>query len=183
MKLPLCSCYEINDSTSLRNCSSPEHACEINELRSSGAYAIAELKIALTCCQRSGVMIIADCRLPIADFYQIGNRQLEIGNPSMRDAHDSPQTPHDNCRRSQARAIFQSRSTVACPILITSAISSIERPPKNFSSTIRLCCGSICANSSNASFNASKSTSGCCASFSAPVNEIRCFAEPPRFTA
>jgi len=56
MKLPLCSCEAINDSTSPRNSSSPEHARETNELRSSGRYVIAELKISFTCCQRSGVI-------------------------------------------------------------------------------------------------------------------------------
>src|SRR5678815_2627023 len=56
IKPPLCSCDAINDSTSLRKSSSPEHAREMNRPRSSGRYVIAELKISLTCCQRSGVI-------------------------------------------------------------------------------------------------------------------------------
>ena len=39
MKLPLCSCEAINDSTSLRNCSSPEHACEMNRAALLGAIS------------------------------------------------------------------------------------------------------------------------------------------------
>ena len=42
----------------------------------------------------------------------------------------------DTARYSQARANFQSRSTVAVDTRNVSAISSVVNPPKNFSSTI-----------------------------------------------
>src|SRR5262249_35166531 len=48
-------------------------------------------------------------------------------------------------RYSHARAIVQSRFTVAGEIPRTSEVSSIVRPPKNRNSTILLCCWSISA--------------------------------------
>src|ERR1700694_6052702 len=46
---------------------------------------------------------------------------------------------YSSFRLSHARAIFQSRSTVAWPMLSTSAVSALESPPKNRSSTMRSC--------------------------------------------
>src|SRR5215210_6184248 len=86
MKLPLCSCDAINDSTSLRKFSSPEHASRMNGPLSSGRYISAELKICFTCCQRSGLIVIADFQLPIADF------QTKLA--SNLDAEEMSKFPH-----------------------------------------------------------------------------------------
>src|SRR5687768_793156 len=56
MKLPSFSCDVISDSTSERSSSSPRQACDRKTPRCSGKYLIAESKISLTCCQRSGVI-------------------------------------------------------------------------------------------------------------------------------
>src|SRR5262249_28674287 len=50
--------------------------------------------------------------------------------------------PRSIARMSQARAVAQSRLTVVLETPRTSVISSMERPAKNRSSTIRLCWGS-----------------------------------------
>src|ERR1700687_3197755 len=49
----------------------------------------------------------------------------------------------DMSRNSQALAAAQSRFTVDGEIRRTSAVSSMERPPKKRSSTTRLCCASF----------------------------------------
>src|SRR5688572_12089109 len=67
MKFPLCSCDAINDSTSRRKFASPEQASERNESRSSGRYESAELKISLTCCQRSGFISLCLLQLEHPD--------------------------------------------------------------------------------------------------------------------
>src|SRR5689334_16231726 len=61
-------------------------------------------------------------------------------------------------RCSQTRAVAQCRFTVAADKPNTSAVSSIESPPKKRSSTMRLCCGSKRASSRRASSRASRST-------------------------
>src|SRR5579883_520697 len=62
-------------------------------------------------------------------------------------------------RCSQARAVAHSRFTVAGEIPSTSAVSSMERPPKNRSSTTRLCCESSAASWLRASSSATTSIS------------------------
>src|SRR5579862_1832825 len=75
-------------------------------------------------------------------------------------------------RNNQARAVIQSRFTVEAEIPRTSAVSSIDSPPKNFSSTTWLCCESMLARRFKASSKATMSTSiGCgCSSASSRAN-------------
>src|SRR4029077_5647511 len=62
-------------------------------------------------------------------------------------------------RYSHARAEAQERSTVAAEIDRTSAVSSIDRPPKKRSSTMRPCRASMRASSLRASSRSTRSTS------------------------
>ena len=63
-----------------------------------------------------------------------------------------------------------------------SAVSSIERPEKNRSSTIRHCCGSICSSFVRLVSKAIKSTF--CISMAATSAAMASFVTPaPRFTA
>src|SRR5581483_4073090 len=62
-------------------------------------------------------------------------------------------------RYSQSLAVSQWRFTVAVEIPMASAVSSMESPAKNRSSTIRLCCGSSLASSLSASSSATTSKS------------------------
>src|SRR3954452_4431569 len=63
-------------------------------------------------------------------------------------------------RYSQARAVTHSRFTVAGEIPSTSEVSSMVRPPKKRSSTMRLCCSSNPASSQSARSSSSRSKSG-----------------------
>ena len=84
-------------------------------------------------------------------------RQLERGCdgivdllPTLLDVHaHSP--PAFSRRASHARATFHSRFTVAVEMPSTSDVSSMDRPPKNRSSTTRAFCSSKVSNSLSAS--------------------------------
>src|SRR5687767_7597382 len=88
----------------------------------------------------------------------------------------------DNSRNSHAFALTQSRFTVAGETPTTSAVSSIDRPPKNRSSTILACCGSTLASvfmaSSSASISISRRSGTPIASSSESLG-----APDPRFSA
>src|SRR5207245_10932013 len=65
----------------------------------------------------------------------------------------------DMSRYSHALAAAQSRFTVEGEIPNTSAVSSMERPPKKRSSTTRLCCSSFAARLRSASSSLTRSMS------------------------
>src|ERR1700733_2723806 len=65
-------------------------------------------------------------------------------------------------RRSQARAADQSRFTVLGDLPITTAVSSMESPAKNRSSTRRLACGSRLASLFKAASSSTTSRSAFC---------------------
>src|SRR6266403_4709158 len=65
-------------------------------------------------------------------------------------------------RYNHARAVTQSRFTVAGEIPNTSAVSSMVSPAKKRSSTMRLCCASSLANPVRALSSSTTSTSACC---------------------
>src|SRR6185369_519625 len=82
--------------------------------------------------------------------------------------------------KSQPRANAHSRSTEAVEILVTSAISSIVSPPKNFISTISLLSLSMVSSRSSASLRASKS-SGASSKTTATSSSGTLLIPPPRF--
>src|SRR5215469_739844 len=77
-----------------------------------------------------------------------------------------------NSRKSHSLANFQSRFTVSVEMRNTSAISSILRPPKNFSSTTLLFLASSAARAFNASSSATRSGSGSLNTAGASSNEM-----------
>src|SRR5437879_4411533 len=90
-------------------------------------------------------------------------------------------------RCSHARAVAHSRLTVAGETPSTTEVSSIERPPKNRSSTSLLCCGSRSARRFRASSSATRSTSLACGNASSGSRLSRGAPAPrlaaPRFRA
>src|ERR1700686_2424175 len=85
-------------------------------------------------------------------------------------------------RNNQARAVTQSRFTVAGEMPSTSEVSSMVRPAKKRSSTIRPCCASKPESSPNALSSATTSTSVCCGRATAS-SRVRVSALPPRLAA
>ncbi len=85
-------------------------------------------------------------------------------------------------RWSQIRAVVHSRETVAGDMPSTSEVSSIERPAKKRSSTMRLCCSSSFARSCKASSSTTTSRSACLGR-SDPSSKVTLQAFPPRFAA
>src|SRR6266849_2497851 len=82
-------------------------------------------------------------------------------------------------RYNQARAVTQSRFTVAGEIPRTSEVSSMVSPAKKRSSTIRLCCASSSASPVKALSNSTTSTLSCCGRATASSRASR-KAPPPR---
>ena len=85
-------------------------------------------------------------------------------------------------RRSQVRAVAHSRLMVVREIPITSAVSSIDKPPKKRISTILHCCGSRRSSSLRALSRAIKSTFWAFFSL-AMASCSSSFSPPPRFAA
>jgi hypothetical protein len=85
-------------------------------------------------------------------------------------------------RNSHARAVIQSRFTVAGEIPSTSEVSSMVRPAKKRSSTIRPCCASRFESSLKAASSATTSTSLCCGRAMAS-SRVSVIAPPPRLAA
>src|SRR5262245_6573243 len=99
--------------------------------------------------------VLVQVRRPVAcRLLEHGVEQFSNLMPALR---RHALAPFAISRCSHARAELQYRFTVAVETRVTSDVSSTERPPKNRSSTMRPCNGSIRVNRSSASSMASTS--------------------------